>query len=350
MSRENRATQLEYDLEETINQLQLLKNQNSELLKANASARADYDSLLEAKRSVDKENMRLESSISEIQLNFTSSCQQLKAEIGRLEAHVVNLNTQLESSTKQIESLTDQIGQRDDNCRKLENQLGNLGRELLAKVDEAERVGAGMQLVREANGELESRLQEREARLQAEIGEKEHLRQEVAGSRHQLQCCLNEKAHVEERLMLLGRNAEQMQEEIRARVTENVRLEQAGQKQATELRTLKERSRSYEEEIGEVKSFGERLKKDLFAAKEEAIGVGQEAARTKSALIKCQHELDSSREQEKIVTEQLVANDSVLQQVHGDLRNERAKLQEAQRWVGLFIQWWKTHVFSSHFT
>jgi len=338
MSRENRATQLEYDLEENMNQLQLLKNQQVELLKANASAKTDYESLLDLKRNTDKENMRLDANISEIQMNFTSSCQQLKAEIGRLEAHIANLNSQLESGEKQIGSLTDQISQRDENCRKLENQLGNVSRELMAKVDEVERLNANIQIVREANGELERVGRERESILNCEIGEKEHMRKEVNGARHQLQCCLNEKAHVEERFMLLSRNAEQMQEEIRVKVTENVRLEQASQKQATELRTIKERNRSYEEEINELKGFGEKLKKDLFTAKEEAIGVGQEASRLKSALIKCQHELETSREQEKIVTEQLVANDNVLQQVHGDLRNERTKLQESQRFISQLKQ------------
>ena len=80
-ARENKITQLEYELEEITNQLQLVKLQNQELLNANDNLKNDYDQLLEQKRNAEKEITRLETTLSEIQMNFTSSHQHLKKEV-----------------------------------------------------------------------------------------------------------------------------------------------------------------------------------------------------------------------------------------------------------------------------
>ena len=80
-ARENKLIQFEYDLEETSNQAQLIKSQNQELLNANENLKNDYEQLLEQKRNAEKEITRLETTLSEIQMNFTSSHQQLKKEV-----------------------------------------------------------------------------------------------------------------------------------------------------------------------------------------------------------------------------------------------------------------------------
>ena len=79
--RDNKITQLEYEIEETTNQAQMIKLQNQELLNANGNFKNDYDILLEQKRNAEKEITRLESVASELQMNFTSSIQQLKKEV-----------------------------------------------------------------------------------------------------------------------------------------------------------------------------------------------------------------------------------------------------------------------------
>lgn len=330
-SRENRANQLEYELEESANQCHLLKSQNSEVVSAISSAKADYEQLLEMKRNCDRENTRLESCLSELQMTFTSSQQQLKNEIGQLEAHANNLSQQLQQASKQIESLTNQIDACNDTNRKLENQVANMEREILTKSDEIERTSVNMKFMREASVELERANREKEALIGEHLNDKEHMKNEVNEARHQLQHCLAEKAHVEERFMLISKNLEQIQEEIRQKVCEYVRVEQLCNKQQTEIKTLKERTASYEEEIGELKKFGEKLKKDLLANKEELINAHQDMSKTKNCLLKREHELSSAREQEKIITEQLVHNDSLLQQLHADLRSERNKVADAQR-------------------
>lgn len=80
-TRDNKLTQIEYDLEETSNQLQITKHQNQELINVNNNLKSDFDQLLEQKRSCEKEITQLESNISELQMNFTSSHQQLKKEV-----------------------------------------------------------------------------------------------------------------------------------------------------------------------------------------------------------------------------------------------------------------------------
>lgn len=80
-ARENKVIQLEYELEEVSNQSQLIKSQNQELLNANENLKNDYDQLMEQKRNAEKEITRLETTLSEIQMNFTSSHQQLKKEV-----------------------------------------------------------------------------------------------------------------------------------------------------------------------------------------------------------------------------------------------------------------------------
>lgn len=81
ISRENKYVQLEYELEEVGNQLQLIKTQNQELLNTNSNFKNDYEQLLEQKRNCEKEITHLESTISELQMNFTSNHQQLKKEV-----------------------------------------------------------------------------------------------------------------------------------------------------------------------------------------------------------------------------------------------------------------------------
>jgi chromosome segregation ATPase len=80
-ARENKSIQLEYELEEVSNQSQLLKSQNQELLNTTESLKNDYEQLMEQKRNAEKEITRLETTLSEIQMNFTSSHQQLKKEV-----------------------------------------------------------------------------------------------------------------------------------------------------------------------------------------------------------------------------------------------------------------------------
>lgn len=179
--------------------------------------------------------------------------------------------------------------------------------------------------------ELERANREKEALIGEHLADKEHMRGEVSEARHQLQHCLAEKAHVEERFMLISKNLEQIQDEIRLKVTEYVRVEQLANKQQTEIKTLKDRTASYEEEIGELKKFGEKVKRDLLGSKEELIGAHQELSKCKSLLMKAEHELGAAKEQEKIVTEQLVHNDGLLQQLHGDLRGERTRVADLQR-------------------
>lgn len=330
-SRENRANQLEYELEESQNQCHLLKSQNSEVMSAISSAKADYEQLLEMKRNCGRENARLESCLSELQMTFTSTQQQLKNEIGQLEAHANNLSNQLQQASSQIESLTKQIDAGNDASRKLENQVANMEREIVSKNEEIERSSVNMKFVKEANMELERANREKEALIGEHLNDKEHMKNEVSEARHQLQHCLAEKAHVEERFMLISKNLEQIQEEIRQKVCEYVRVEQLSNKQQTEIKTLKDRTASYEEELAELKKFCEKLKKDLFANKEELINAHQDMSKTKNCLLKSEHELSSAREQEKILTEQLVQNDHLLQQLHADVRNERSKVADAQR-------------------
>lgn len=81
ISRENKYVQLEYELEEVGNQLQLIKTQNQELLNTNSNFKNDYEQLFEQKRNCEKEITHLESTISELQMNFTSNHQQLKKEV-----------------------------------------------------------------------------------------------------------------------------------------------------------------------------------------------------------------------------------------------------------------------------
>jgi len=80
-SRENKIVQLEYENEETANQLQLTKLQNNELLTSNNNLKQDFELLIDQKRNAEKELTRMESVISELQMNFTSTHQQLKKEV-----------------------------------------------------------------------------------------------------------------------------------------------------------------------------------------------------------------------------------------------------------------------------
>ena len=135
-AREHKLTQLEYEVEETQSQCQLLRAQNSDLRGAVCGGKAEYEQLLEVKRGGEREVARLEGLVGEVQAGAAASGQQLRAEVGQLEAHASNLGRQLQQASGQIESLTEQIdGCREAN-RRLENQVANVNREMLSKSDE----------------------------------------------------------------------------------------------------------------------------------------------------------------------------------------------------------------------
>ena len=146
------------------------------------------------------------------------------------------------------------------------------------------------------------------------------------------------KAHIEERFMLISNNLEQIQDEIRQKVTEYVRMEQTCQKQNTEIKTLRDRNRSYEDELVELRKFMDKLKKDLGVCKEENSSLEQENSRLKSSSIRLEHDLDARREQEKILIQQISQNDQLVQQLQDDLRNELNKQQECQKVIACLKQ------------
>ncbi len=162
LTRDNKITQLEYDLEESMNQSKLIKLQNQELLNVNENLKVDYDELIEQKRNCEKEITRLEGNISEIQMNFTSVHQQLKKEIARLEANSVNLNNQIEQSELQTVSLTNQIGFLNENAKKLELQIETYVQDLQLKSEELEGLKTNIRSLNETNLELEKINMEKE--------------------------------------------------------------------------------------------------------------------------------------------------------------------------------------------
>ena len=60
-------------------------------------------------------------------------------------------------------------------------------------------------------------------------------------------------AHHEEKLLIMEQSLTTTQEQLSQRVGEVVRLEQNNRKLATELKTMKERCQSYEDEIEDQK-------------------------------------------------------------------------------------------------
>ena len=118
-------------------------------------------------------------------------------------------------------------------------------------------------------------------------------------------------AHHEERLMIMEQSLTTTQEQLSQRVAEVVRLEQSIRKLNTELKTMKERNASNEEEISEQKAMIEKLRKDLLAAKEETHLAIQEGMAYKQKSSKLEVELEGSREQERMLSDQVSDDRSI---------------------------------------
>lgn len=112
-------------------------------------------------------------------------------------------------------------------------------------------------------------------------------------------------AHHEEKLMLMEKSLQTTQDQLSQRVTEVVRHEQVNRKLQTELKTLRERNTSYEEEISEQKTIIDKLRKDLVNTKEELHTAVQEGLAYKQQAHKCEVELDGAREQERMLSDQV---------------------------------------------
>jgi chromosome segregation ATPase len=72
-----------------------------------------------------------------------------------------------------------------------------------------------------------------------------------------------------------------------------------------EVKTLRERSTSFEEEIIEQKSIIDKLRKDMVKVKEEHHSTVQEGMAYKQQAHKLEVELEGAREQEKMLSEQV---------------------------------------------
>lgn len=67
-----------------------------------------------------------------------------------------------------------------------------------------------------------------------------------------------------------------------------------------------DRNASSEEEIDEQKAVIDKLRKDMMLVKEDHHGAVQEGLAYKQQAHKCQVELEGAREQEKMLTEQVM--------------------------------------------
>ena len=105
--------------------------------------------------------------------------------------------------------------------------------------------------------------------------------------------------------MIMEQSLTTTQEQLSQRVAEVVRLEQNIRKLNTELKTMKERNASNEEEIADQKTLIEKLRKDLLAAKEETHLAIQEGMAYKQKSSKLEVELEGSREQERMLSDQV---------------------------------------------
>ena len=95
------------------------------------------------------------------------------------------------------------------------------------------------------------------------------------------------------------------QEELSSRVTELVRHEQAQRKLQTELRTLRERSHSSEDELLEQRSLIDKLRKDVLQSKDEMHRAVQEGVGYKELAQRREVELNGVRDQERLLNEQV---------------------------------------------
>lgn len=95
--------------------------------------------------------------------------------------------------------------------------------------------------------------------LQTEV---DHLRLELQESRSQYKDAAQELAHHEEKLVILEQSLASTQEQLSQRVADVVRLEQGTRKLQTELKTLKERCDSYEDEIHDQKETIGEFRRD----------------------------------------------------------------------------------------
>ena len=105
--------------------------------------------------------------------------------------------------------------------------------------------------------------------------------------------------------MIMEQSLTSTQEQLSGRVTELVRIEQHNRKLATELKTLRERLTSYEEEMTEQKSTIDKLRKDLLTSKEETHAAIQEGLAYKQEAHKMEVQLEGARQQENMLTDQV---------------------------------------------
>src|SRR4051812_34956513 len=110
--------------------------------------------------------------------------------IQRLEAHANNLNSQLCQANKQNEMLSHKVDALHDQQKKLEQKLDMLSRELNQKNCELDALQDALRTIKEANCDLEHAIRDKDALIEEQMAEREHLKNELNDARYQLQHCL----------------------------------------------------------------------------------------------------------------------------------------------------------------
>ncbi len=106
--------------------------------------------------------------------------------------------------------------------------------------------------------------------------------------------------------MLMEQSLGTTQEQLSQRVTEVVRHEQTNRKLQVELKTMRERCGSNEEEICEQKTMIDKLRKDVLGAKEDTHQAIQEGMAYKQQASKFKVELEGVKEQERMLNDQVL--------------------------------------------
>jgi chromosome segregation ATPase len=336
--RENSLNKVECDLDDMANKLQVEKMRNHELCNENAEIKIDLDSLAQKKAESEKEINRLEDLTSDLQIKLKNVHQKSKKEISQLELNAQNFSSQLENVSKEFESMSHKINVQNDFIAKLENQIDNANKDVKCRNIEIDDLKLSLKNSKEMISNLESVNREKENKILQQINQIEQTKCELNDSIHQLQKMSQDKLKIEEKFVLACQNNENIQDDIRLKVQELVRTEQLCQKQQTEIKTLKERTRSYEEEINEMKSFIDRLKKDYVMSRDELNANQQDILKWKNTILRLEGELKSNQDKETLMADQVTNNEKLINTLKSDLKAERNKQQDCQKSISQLKQ------------
>ncbi|XP_067932681.1 interaptin-like [Watersipora subatra] len=159
----------------------------------------------------------------------------------------------------------------------------------------------------------------------------DRVKADITESRAECKGYAQELAHHEEKRLLLEQTLLTTKDQLKQRVTDNVKQEQTISRLQTDMTAVQDQNVQLEHEYGEVKQLVDRLECELNAKTKERDNALEKESSTKLSLQRVQNDLVQSEDRYRRLDAKYVELDGKLQDSHTEHMKEQQRCRELDR-------------------